>query len=344
MTRQQAGQGAARATPPPTAPTTPSPETATEPALEGPGRRARFWTSLAVIGLLSLHYALAAQSLLLENPTVDEVVHMPAGITYWQKGTFRLYHHNPPLFKLVAALPVVMAHPETEPLYERDWWRSRDPSAITFAQWFAAFNHSRYFELFQLARLTMPLFSIVGGLVVFAWSRRLYGVWAGLLSLALWVFCPNILAHARLITSDVCSTAMGAAATYIFWCYLHKPNWRWALAAGVALGLAQLSKFSMLLLYAIWPFLWIVRLGLVVPRGEWLRAVGKGVIHGLVIVSLSIATIDVGYLFEGVGIPLGDFEFVLPLPDATRAAGHAAPQEQEPFTRRRLAVSGQSIP
>src|SRR5262249_52712540 len=77
----------------------------------GGGFRARLWRSLAVIGLLMAHYALAARSLLEENPTVDEVVHLPAGVTYWQKGTFRLYHHNPPLFKLWAALPVVLAGP-----------------------------------------------------------------------------------------------------------------------------------------------------------------------------------------------------------------------------------------
>ena len=29
---------------------------------------------------------------------------------------------------------------------------------------------------------------------------------------------------------------------------------------GSLLGLAQLTKFSMLLLYAVWPFLWLVRL------------------------------------------------------------------------------------
>ena len=71
------------------------------PSLAAAGRSWR-WS-----GCWSLHYALAAQSLLQENPTVDEVVHLPAGVTYWQKGTFQLYHHNPPLFKLVAALPVV---------------------------------------------------------------------------------------------------------------------------------------------------------------------------------------------------------------------------------------------
>ena len=77
--------------------------------------RATLATVLAVCGLLALHYALAARSLLQENPTVDEVVHLPAGITYWEKGTFRLYHQNPPLVKLVAALPVLWASPIMEP-------------------------------------------------------------------------------------------------------------------------------------------------------------------------------------------------------------------------------------
>jgi hypothetical protein len=271
-----------------------------------------------VFGLLTAHYALAARSLLDENPTVDEVVHLPAGITYWQKGTFRLYHHNPPLFKLWAALPVVLAGPVTEPVYAMPSWRSSDPSPTTFSQTFARFNIPRYFELFQLARLAMPVFSIVGGLVVFAWSARLYGTWGGLLSLALWVFCPNILAHARLITSDVCSTALGAGATYVFWRYLRQPTWRWAVASGLALGLAQLSKFSMLLLYAIWPILWLARLALVglppdalVPHSRRiLRLVARAVAQGVAIVALSILTIDAGYFFEGVGrIPLGEFPF-----------------------------------
>jgi len=264
---------------------------------------------LAVIGLLTLHYALAARSLLRENPTVDEVVHMPAGITYWQKRTFRLYHHNPPLIKLVATLPVIWAGPDVEPLYQMPSWRSADPSQTTFSQTFAIYNVNRYFELFQISRLMMPLFSLVGGLAVFAWSRRLYGVWGGLLSLSLWVFCPNILAHARLITTDLGATALGVMATYVFWRYLEKPSWRWAALAGFALGLAQLTKFSMVLLYVVWPFLWLVRLWLVVPRLDRLTCIARSLMQGIVIVGLSVVTIDAGYFFEGVGIPLGNYEF-----------------------------------
>ena len=275
----------------------------------GTSFRWRIATILAVLGLLTLHYALAARSLLQENPTVDEVVHMPAGITYWQKGTFRLYHHNPPLVKLVAALPVLWANPIMEPAYAQPSWQSPDPSQATFAHTFAFLNPDRYFELFQLARLPMPLFSIIGGLAVFAWSRRLYGTLGGLLSLTLWVFCPNILAHARLITSDVGSTALGVAATYVFWRYLHQPSWRWAAAAGIMLGLAQLTKFTMLLLYAVWPFLWLVRLVLVYPMAAWPSLIPRASFHALIVVVLSLVTIDAGYFFEGVGVPLGRFDF-----------------------------------
>ncbi len=273
--------------------------------------RPRVATALAVFGLLALHFALAARSLIQENPTVDEVLHMPAGVSYWQKGTFRLYHHNPPLVKLVAALPVVWAKPIVEPLYDSSNWKNADAdvSHIAFGQEFAKVNASRYFELFRLARLMMPLFSMIGGLAVFAWSRRLYGAWGGLLSLALWVFCPNILAHSRLVTSDLGATAVGVAATYAFWRYLHQPAWFRAVIAGTALGLAALTKFSMLVLYAVWPFLWLVNLALAVPRGQWPRRIGQGVAGAIAILSCSVVVIDAGYFFEKVGTRLGDFEF-----------------------------------
>ena len=67
---------------------------------------------------------------------------------------------------------------------------------------------------------------------------------AGLLSLALWCLCPNILAHGRLVTSDVAAASIGAGATYLFWRYQKNPTWTWTLFAGLALGMAQLTKFS----------------------------------------------------------------------------------------------------
>ncbi len=273
-----------------------------------------FWSrrrvTLAAIALLAVHGALAVASLLRENPTVDEVVHLPAGVSYWQKGTFKLYRHNPPLIKLIAALPVVLSGLETGPIYASEkGWQIEYPSQALFAQYFLIANVGRYLELFALARLVMPLFSLLGGLVVFAWSRRLYGSAGGLLSLALWCFCPNVLAHARLVTTDVGATALGCGATYLFWRYLHEPSWRRASFAGIVLGLVQLAKFSLLLLYFLWPLIWLAHeIGPERPQARW-RRIGRAFVQGTVIVVWSVLVIDAGYLFEGVGTPLGQFDF-----------------------------------
>ena len=65
----------------------------------------------------------------------------------------------------------------------------------------------------------------------------------------------------------------------------------------------------MLLLYAVWPFFWLVHLVLATPRAERPRRAIVALAHGVLVVALSILTIDAGYLFEGVGKPLGRFEF-----------------------------------
>lgn len=289
---------------PSAAPAAPEPPIPVAPA-PIPGRT----LVLLVAGMLVLHYGLAASSLVRENPTVDEVNHLPAGVSYYETGSFRLYHHNPPLVKLVAALPVVMAGGNLHGAYDDPKWREESVPPALFGMKFTILNLPRYFELFRLARLMMPLFSVLGGLVVFAWSRRLFGDRGGLLSLALWCLCPNILAHGRLVTSDVGGAAIGAAATYTFWRYLHAPTWRRATLAGLVLGLAQLTKFSMLLLYPLWPVLWLAfstsRHGL---RGM-ARGVPRAMGQGAAIVALSVLIIDIGYGFEGTGRPLGNFRF-----------------------------------
>ncbi len=263
--------------------------------------------AIFVVAILCAHYAIAVSSLRQENPTVDEVNHLPAGISYWQTRTFKLYHQNPPLVKLIAALPVSRA--DMDPLYRSAEWDAYSPLPSFFGEWFMLLHAANYFELFTVSRMLMPGFSVLGGLFVFLWSRRLWGDLGGLLSLLLWCLCPNILAHARLITSDVAASSVGMAATYLFWRYLHAKTWRYAILAGVMLGLAQLTKFSLLLLYGIWPLMWLVRELCTFDRASALRRLILAAIQGMTIVIISLFVIDCGYGFEGVGRPLGSFDF-----------------------------------
>lgn len=266
-----------------------------------------FWTrprlALAVVALLSVHFGLAVASLTRENPTVDEVAHLPAGVTYWQKGTFRLYPHNPPLVKLFASLPVALANPRMDAIYQGPNWRLAVQAGV--AHEFQKENASRYFELFERARLLMPTFSVLCGWVVFAWSKRLFGAWGGLLSLSLWCFCPNVLAHARLVTTDIPATALGFAATWLFWRYLKAPDWRKALIAGLGLGLAEATKFSMLALFALWPILWIFA-----NAKRWPKALGRGLAHGAAMLGVCLLIVNLIYGFEGTFTRLGDYPFV----------------------------------
>ncbi|MHC5542305.1 ArnT family glycosyltransferase, partial [Singulisphaera rosea] len=296
---------AARSSKPPQAPPQEAPEVPDEP----------FWSTrrlvLAVALLLTSHATLAVMSLVLENPTVDEVVHLPAGLTYWQTGSFRLYHHNPPLIKLVAALPVLGMDGLRVPYDSKmSGWNDEPPNKAAFAHAFQQENAPHYFELFARARLMIPLFSILGGLVVFFWAKSLYGAGGGLLSLSLWIFCPNILAHCRLVTTDVGATALGALATYVFWHYLKRPTWFKAVLAGLCLGIAQLSKFSLILLYGIWPLLGVVHWLSNSARGARFEGMAAGLGRWALMFVLSLFVIDAGYAFEGVGIPLGKYEFV----------------------------------
>lgn len=291
---------------------------------------ASFWTpgrlTLAVATLLTLHVSLAVRSLVQENPTIDEVIHLPAGLSYWQTGRFAMYHHNPPLVKLIAALPLLGSDVKVD--YRSEYWLQDPPNKSGFAHEFMERNAANYFELFTRARLLMPLFSVIGGLTVFAWSRRLYGPGGGLLSLALWTFCPNILAHCRLVTTDLGATALGTLATFLFWRYLKAPSWRKASLAGLLLGLAELTKFSMLLLYAFWPILLAAQL---VSEPLMRTQLRRLVLQGISIVVLSVLVIDLGYGFEGVGIPLGRYEFASRTLTVPVPAGMRRPHSADPL-------------
>ena len=101
--------------------------------------------------------------------------------------------------------------------------------------------------LFQ-ARLAIVVVGLLLGLGIFAWSKQLHGWTGGLFSLAIFSLSPNLIAHARLVTADLCLAAFGFIAVYF-----HRKGVtgssrkRDIVLSGVFLGLALLSKYSGLL-------------------------------------------------------------------------------------------------
>ena len=88
-------------------------------------------------------------------------------------------------------------------------------------------------------------------------AQELYGDAGGLLALALWCFDPNILAFAAVVTADVPATVGGLCELTSFRKYLHTRSWEAATVAGAALGVALLTKHTLVLLFGILPMMWL---------------------------------------------------------------------------------------
>lgn len=211
---------------------------------------------LIVLAVLAAHAALLLDGAWKHFVAIDEAGHIVAGICHWETGDYSLYRVNPPLPRMIAVLPVLLARPETQGIQP-----SLVPGAraeFSSARQFTSDNAARYLTILRLARLAGIGWSLLGAWLVYRWASELYGRGAGMLGLFLWCCEPSILAHAQMATPDLPAAIAGLAATYAFWHYLRAPSWRGALFAGLLLGVAELTKFTWLILYGMWPLLWLL--------------------------------------------------------------------------------------
>lgn len=262
-----------------------------------------------VLLLLGAFAILCMHGLVWDTPTVDEFAHLPAGYYYLKTGDFNLYSRNPPLLKVLSALPLLAAQPEMKisaKLGTSGWY----PWVV--ATDFMNRNRPVYDRLFLLGRLPIVLLGVFMGWLVWRWSRELYGPRAGLVSLAGFAFCPTLVAHCHLATIDAGAAAFILLALYTFERFVSQPSPGRLALSGVALGLAQIAKLTSLFLYPIILLLATVAL----LRGDRfaVRPGSRRPLLGslaalLAILSLSVVVINGGYFFQGSGRALADYDF-----------------------------------
>jgi Dolichyl-phosphate-mannose-protein mannosyltransferase len=213
------------------------------PASERAARRRRRLAALTVAGGLALFGWRELAAMRADGSTVDEPSHLAYAERAVAQGTFErdaeVYNSKMPV-SVLNALPVLAAERLGVSLEHRRWlW---------------------------LGRLPTVGLGLALGWLVFHWARALFGLRGGALALFLYTFCPNVLAHSHMVTTDV-ATALGMfGATYAFWRYRRQPSgWRLAVAAA-AFGAAQLTKATALFLVPI--FLIVAAIEAV---GRWRR-------------------------------------------------------------------------
>lgn len=260
--------------------------------------------------ILICHAAMLAWGAWRNSPTIDEVAYLTAGVGHWNVGEFDLCRVNPPLVRLIAALPVIACRPET------DWTRypTQEPSPTFRTDFdvgmdFVSANGNRVFTYFALARFACIPFSLVGGWLCYRWACELFGKASGVVALALWCFSPNILAHGQLITPDCGGATTGLVAAYSFWRWLKDPGWCSGGIAGLALGAAELTRSTWIILFLLWPTLWLAWHWAGLRRVTWAERCRRLAALSAVLL-LGLYLLNLGYLFHGTFRRLGTFEFI----------------------------------
>lgn len=252
---------------------------------------------LCVGGLLLLHLAICLHAASSETVTHDEIWHLPVGMRNLSEGRFDIERVNPPLTRMWAAVPVVVRGIHADP----------QTSGQDLGRKFVLDHPHDFSNWYFLGRCSNVMWSLATAVLVYLWSRRLFRCPHALFPLIFYVTCPNIAAHASVVTPDT-GGMFGFVATLLtvlWWC--DQPTWNRAAGLGVMLGIAQGIKFTCLLLFPLVILipvlqLWGRRKNL---PADWKVLSGQ---IGLALV-LSLPVLWGCYGFQKIGLPLKQFTF-----------------------------------
>ncbi len=135
--------------------------------------------------------------------TVDEVVMIPAAYYHLAAANCQLVHEHPPLVKILAGLPLLLLQPdETDPA-KLGHAPDSPVGKWTYCERFWDDNPRLFESISFWARVPMIALSVLTGFLLFAFARDLFGEAAAVLAVALYTLEPTLLAHGRVVQTDV---------------------------------------------------------------------------------------------------------------------------------------------
>ncbi|MBK5256479.1 MAG: glycosyltransferase family 39 protein [Vicinamibacteria bacterium] len=251
-------------------------------------RVSSFWPQLAVILLLGLFLLQGISTIGATSPTTDEPGHYRYGHRILRGVAARWDDSKMPASAL-NALPCFVSERIGSPV--RDAGEFAGPCDWT------------------LARLPTLLGGLALGLALASWSRALFG-WSGAaVSLGLFAFDPNFLAHSTLVTTDVFGALFLLLSLRAFARWLEVPRIRNSVLLGLAVGAAFISKYTAAFLPVICVVAAILCRGRVVGRAKAQVGWASGAAIAL---AIALAVINVGFLGDETGASLRDQRFESP--------------------------------
>ena len=239
-----------------------------------------------VAGLLALHLGLALWGAARNSVTFDENFHLPAGVVEVARQRFDVSPVNPPLLKAAcgaAALAAGARLPADSAI------AVREQSVV--GESFMRRNADHYHRVFFAARCVVIALSLLLGVLVWRFARRLHGPRGGVLALAFYALAPEALAHAGFVTMDLATGLGFFACVYAWWGFARSGRWSWWAAAALALAFTFLVRFSAVLLFPI-----LAGVGLALGRAGRVRHPRRLWLGLAALAAVAPLVLDLGYL------------------------------------------------
>ncbi|MGA3008026.1 MAG: glycosyltransferase family 39 protein, partial [Opitutaceae bacterium] len=207
--------------------------------------------------LLAGYFYMAVSASRTQTTTFDEGVHITAGYNAWKLHDHRFDPGNGDFLKRWATLPLLFSKPHF-PSFDSENWRTAVFFVFSRDLLFHAGNDPG--SILLQTRSMVALLGVALGFFVFACSRRLFGDAGGLISVALFAFCPNMLAHGALVSTDLTLAATLLASAWFIWLLLHRVSWPILVGSLLAFSLLVISKMTAVLIAPIAVILIVARL------------------------------------------------------------------------------------
>jgi dolichyl-phosphate-mannose-protein mannosyltransferase len=247
---------------------------------------------LLCVVLLALMGAQMLAVIRQKSITVDEWVLIPAGFYHLTAGDYRPVNEHPPVAKVLGAAPLVVLGAEApaieEGAHEYDYFLGK------FEE-FWRMNAGRLDYLCFWARVPAVVLTLVLGALVFVFARRHWGARAALFAVALYSLEPTVLAHGRVVQTDVPSALALFLFAFALYGYLKAPDAARAVSVGAAAGFAAVTKFSMVALGPVLCVVFAVLFVLAPRRGvKRTRVAGQAAAAVLA----AVVAVNAGYFFR----------------------------------------------
>jgi hypothetical protein len=204
-------------------------------------RASTILVAFLVVALLWWFWLRGERFIAANGPTFDEGVHLTAGYSYWVTGDFRLNAEDPPLLKLLWALPLVLGD---APKYPVELAASTTNHWHVADVWMYGSGVSPRSLLDPARRVNLAvgccLILLVGWWAYRVWGSKL----AGLAACTFAATDPTFLALSCVLSTDVGLAFFGLLSCYLMWEYVGSPSRGLLIGTGISLGLMLAAKFS----------------------------------------------------------------------------------------------------